>query len=78
MKAGGEGDEREWDGWMAWLNGHEFEHTLGDGKIGKLSVLQSMGLQSQTWLSNWTTEKEVRGIDDKKEQKYDKIQDKKH
>ena len=35
LRAGGEGDEGGWDGWMAshhWLNGHEFEQTLGDSE----------------------------------------------
>ena len=32
LKAGGEGDDRGWDGWMHHrLNGHEFEQTLGVG-----------------------------------------------
>ena len=35
LKAGGEGDDRGWNGWMKtsnhhWVNGHEFEQTLGD------------------------------------------------
>ena len=42
FKAGGEGDERLWDGWMASLSGHEFEHWWWTGKPG---VLQSIGLQ---------------------------------
>ena len=42
-------------GWHYWLDGHEFEQTLGigDGQ-GSLVVLQSIWFQSQTWLSNWT------------------------
>ena len=35
LKAGGEGDDREWDemvGWHHWLNGHEFEQGPGDGE----------------------------------------------
>ena len=33
LKAGGEVDNRGWDGWMASLiNGHEFEQTQGDGE----------------------------------------------
>ena len=47
LKAGGEGDDRGWDGWMAsptqwtwvWVNSKSWWWT------GKLSVLQSMGLQ---------------------------------
>ena len=30
LKAG-EGDDRGWDGWMAF-NGHEFKQTLGDNE----------------------------------------------
>ena len=33
MKAGGEGDDRGRDGWMAPLtNGHECQQALGDGE----------------------------------------------
>ena len=36
--------EDEMVGWHHWLNGHEFEQTLGDGKgQGKPGVLQSVG-----------------------------------
>ena len=32
-ETGGEGDDRGWViGWHHWLNGHEFEKTLGDGE----------------------------------------------
>ena len=31
--------------WYHWLNGHEFEQTLGDNEGQKLGVLQFMGLQ---------------------------------
>ena len=44
-------------GWHHSLNGHEFEQTAGDGE-GQRSLTccnQSMGSQSQTWLSDWTT-----------------------
>ena len=48
--------EDEIVGWHHQLNGHEFEQILGDsGRTGKPGVLQSMRLQSQTWLSDWTT-----------------------
>ena len=57
LRAGGEGDNREWDGWMAlptqwiwvWTSSGSWWWT------GKPGVLQSMGLQSQTWLWDWTT-----------------------
>ena len=59
LKAGGEGDDRRWDGWMAsptqrtwvWSGSRRRCRTLRPG------MLQSMGLQSQSWtqLSKWTT-----------------------
>jgi len=53
LKAG-EGGDREWDGWMEspiWANSGRSWRT------GKVGVLQSMGSQSWTQLSNWTTTK---------------------
>ena len=36
--------EDEMVGWHCWLNGHEFEQTLGDGEDGDaLSALSSPG-----------------------------------
>ena len=44
LKAGGEGDDRGWDGWMASLTWwHEFEQVLGVGD----------GQGSQVWCSPW-------------------------
>ena len=51
------GGDRGWDGQMAsptqwtwvWANSGRWWRT------GKPGVLQSMGLQSRTWLSDWTT-----------------------
>ena len=57
LKAGGEGDGRGWDDWMAsrtrwtwvWASSESWWLT------GKPGVLQSMGLEkSWTWLSDWT------------------------
>ena len=56
MGAGGEGDDRGWDGWMAsrsrwawvWVNSRSWWWT------GRPGVLQLMGLQSRTRLSDWT------------------------
>ena len=45
MRAGGEGDDRGWDGWMASLTqGHEFEQApgVGDGQ-GSLVCCDSWG-----------------------------------
>ena len=59
LKAGGEGDNRGWDGWMAsWLDGHEFEQALGvgDGQ-GSLVCCSPWGckeLDTTGWL-NWLT-----------------------
>ena len=55
LRAGVEGGDRGRDGWMAsliqwiwvWANSRKKSIT------GKPGVLQSMGLQSLTWLSNW-------------------------
>ena len=43
LKAGGEGDDRGWDGWHHWLNRHEFEQALGVGD----------GQGSPAWCSPW-------------------------
>ena len=63
LKAGEDGDNRRWDGWMAsltpsptlwtwvWANSGSWWWT------GKPGMLQYMGLQSQTWLSDWTDAK---------------------
>ena len=56
LKAGIEGDDSEWDGWMAsptwwtwvWSRSSSWWWT------GNSGVLQSMGLQSRTPLSDWT------------------------
>ena len=47
--------EVEMVGWHHQINGHEFEWTLGDGDGQRSLVLQSTGLQSWTWPSDWTT-----------------------
>ena len=47
--------EDEMVGWHHWLNGHEFEQTLGDSEgQGSLACCSPWG-HSQTWLSNWPT-----------------------
>ena len=56
LKAGGEGDNRGWDGWMAsptwwkwiWASSRSWWWT------GKPGMLQSMESQSRAGLSNWT------------------------
>ena len=56
LRAGGKGDNRGWDAWMAspawwtwvWMNSGSLWWT------GRPGVLQSMGSQSWTRLSNWT------------------------
>ena len=59
LKAGGEGDNRGWDGgWHHWLNGHEFEQALGvgDGQ-GRLACCSPWGpkeLNTTEWL-NWAS-----------------------
>ena len=59
LTAGGEGDDRGWDGWMHHrLNGHEFGQTLGDGE-GREAWQAAVPAvtKSRTWLSDWTTTK---------------------
>ena len=47
--------EDEMVGWHHWLNGREFEWTLGVGNgQGGLACCNSWGAESWTWLSNWT------------------------
>ena len=55
LKAGGEGDDRGWDGWMASLTQWTWVRASSRSLwwTGKPGVLQSMGLQSQIWLSDW-------------------------
>ena len=56
LGVGGEGDDRGWDGWMAsltqwtwvWVNSGSWWWT------GRPGVLQFMGSQSWTQLSDWT------------------------
>ena len=57
LKAGGEGDDRGWDGWMASPTQWTQSVWVNSGRrwwTGKPGVLQSMGSQSRTWLSDWT------------------------
>ena len=55
LRTRGEGQDRGWNGWWyQWLNGHESEQTPVS-QTGKPGMLQSTGCQSQTQLSNWTT-----------------------
>ena len=57
LKAGGEGDDRGWDGWMAlltwwtcvWASSRNWWWT------GKPSVVQSMELQSRAKRHDWAT-----------------------
>ena len=64
FKVGREGDDRGWDGWMApptqwtWMSLSKLGELVMDREAW---LLQSMGLQSQTWLSdgtelNWTAQ----------------------
>ena len=56
LGAGGEGDDRGWNGWMASLT-QRTRVWASSGSwwwTGRPGVLQSMGSQSQTRLSDWT------------------------
>ena len=61
LRAGGDGDDRGWDGWMVpltqqtwvWVDSGSWWWT------GRPGVLQFMGSQSRTRLSDWTELKEM-------------------
>ena len=61
VKAGGEGDVRGWNGWMAsptqwtWVWGSSGSWW----QTGKPGMLHSMGFQNWTRLSNWTELMEI-------------------
>ena len=54
LNAGGEGDDRGWDGWMASPTRWTWVWTSSERwwRTGKPGMLQSVGSQSQTQLSN--------------------------
>ena len=58
LKAGGKGDDRWWDGWMAWLTGWMWVWASSRSWwwTGKPGVLQSMGHKESdtTEQLNWT------------------------
>ena len=61
LKAGGEGDDRGWDGWMTsptqWRFLVDFRSWWWTGRPG---MLLSMGfVNSQTWLNDWTELKDL-------------------
>ena len=55
LKAG-EGNDRGWDGWMVSLTWWTWVWASSGSWwwTGRPDVLQSLGLQSRTWLSDWT------------------------
>ena len=55
-QAGGEGDDRGWDGWMASLSAWRWVWTISGSwwRTGRPDLLQSMGLQRGR--HNWATE----------------------
>ena len=59
LKAGGEGDNREWDGWMASLTWWTWVWASSGRwwRTGKPGMLQSMG--SQRVSHNWATEQQL-------------------
>ena len=56
LRAGGEGDDRGWDGWMASPTRWTWTQTLGvgDGQEGLVCCSPRGRKKSQTWLSDWT------------------------
>ena len=56
IEGGGEGGNRGWDGWMTSLTQCTWvwANSGRSGRTGKPGMLQSLGSQSQTRLSDWT------------------------
>ena len=56
LKEGGEGDDRGYDSWMASLTQRIWVRASSRSWrwTGKPGILQSMELQSQTWLRDWS------------------------
>ena len=57
LRAGGEGNDRGWDGWIASLTRWTWVWVNSGGWwwTGRPGMLQSIGVaKSQTWLSYWT------------------------
>ena len=54
LRAGGEGDDRGRDGWMASLTQWAWVWVISGSYTSRPGVLWFIGLQSQTWLSDWT------------------------
>ena len=50
--------EDEMVGWHYWLNGHEFEQTLGEASHSKVYILQSLLQGCKRVGHNWVTEKQ--------------------
>ena len=56
--------EDEMVGWHHWLNGLQFEHTLGDSEgQGSLGAAVHGVAKSRTRLSDWTTANRAKGSD---------------
>ena len=64
LKAGGEGNDRGWDGWMAsptqWL---EFEQTLGilEHRAARRAPVHGVA-KRWTWLSNWIATQSLKSV----------------
>ena len=65
LKAEREGDDRGWDGWMASPTQRAWVWVSSGSRwwTGRPGVLQSMGLQSRTRLSDWTELNSITEID---------------
>ena len=57
LKAGKEGDDRGWDGWMAsrtqWTRWSKLQEMVKDRETWHAAIHEVT--KSRTWLSNWTT-----------------------
>ena len=55
IKAGGEGGDRGWDGWLDGISEYEFEKTVMDRQAWCAAVHGVA--KSRTWLNDWTSVK---------------------
>ena len=68
LKAGGEGDDRGWDGWMASLTKWTWANSRRWWRTGKPGELQSVGLQRVR--HDWVTgQRQIRPISNKTKQR---------